>query len=74
MTEEQKARAWPPATRGMVEVVAALLPAVALRVPLHFVRTRRSAARRRAGAGRAAAVYGASTVAFLVVAFLTGDT
>lgn len=43
MTEEQKARAWPAASRGMV-VCAPLwfFPLWLVGVPLHFLRTRRN--------------------------------
>jgi hypothetical protein len=43
MTEEQRERAWPPASRGMV-VCAPLwfFPLWLVGIPLHFLRTRRS--------------------------------
>ena len=42
MTGEQRARAWPPATRGTVVGSPLWFPLWIVGVPLHFVRTRRS--------------------------------
>ena len=43
MTEDEKERAWPPATRGMVECAPLwFFPLWLVGVPLHFLRTRRS--------------------------------
>jgi hypothetical protein len=42
MTDAQRARAWPPATRGLVVVSPLFAPLWLVGLPLHFVRTRRS--------------------------------
>jgi hypothetical protein len=42
MTEAQRARAWPPATRAMVIGSPLWFPLWIVGVPLHFVRTRRN--------------------------------
>jgi len=42
MTDEQRGRAWPPATRGMVIGSPLWFPLWIVGVPLHFLRTRRS--------------------------------
>ena len=42
MTDEQRARAWPTSTRGLVVCSPLFFPLWLVGVPLHFLRTRRS--------------------------------
>jgi hypothetical protein len=42
MTDAQRARAWPAATRGLVVISPLFAPLWLVGVPLHFLRTRRN--------------------------------
>jgi hypothetical protein len=73
MTPEQRARAWPPATRGVVVCSPLWFPLWIVGVPLHFLLTRRSLR----GLGEAilwtVALFGLLLLAAYVVSFAFDD-
>ena len=74
MTEEQKERAWPPASRGMV-ICSPLwfFPLWLVGVPLHFVRTRRNLAGALQAIGWTVAMFVLLFVIGMVFGALAGE-